>query len=129
MQKRTKAEWQELMEEYEGSGLSQRAWCETKGINIYTFRDRQSRIRKAQMGGAMDRETKATGIKQNKRLEPISSERLRSETVKWMTVANGSEDRKTEIIAVAIGDFKISVMEGYDEELFRRVCKSLQKLC
>jgi len=44
--RKTNDEWRELVAVQRESGLSQRAWCVSNGINMYTFRDRVSKLRK-----------------------------------------------------------------------------------
>ena len=44
--KRTAAEWRALITEQKASGQPQGEWCETHGVNLYTFRDRVSRLNK-----------------------------------------------------------------------------------
>jgi len=43
---RTTEEWQAIIAEQEASGQGQTAWCKEHGINLYTYRDRASRLRK-----------------------------------------------------------------------------------
>ena len=51
MGKRTKEEWRALLAEQKTSGQTQAEWCTANRVNLYTFRDRTSRIRR------QDRET------------------------------------------------------------------------
>lgn len=40
---RSEAEWAALVTEFQGSGLSQLAFCEQRGVNVYSFRRRYQR--------------------------------------------------------------------------------------
>ena len=44
--KRTNDEWRALLAEQRASGQQQKDWCAANGINLYTLRDRASRLRK-----------------------------------------------------------------------------------
>ena len=43
---RTTEEWQAIIAEQEASGQEQAKWCKEHDINLYTYRDRASRLRK-----------------------------------------------------------------------------------
>lgn len=113
MQKRTEGEWRELVSEYRRSGLGQKAWCESRGINLYTFRDRLTKLRKP-------KETVAT--------EEAVKVKETAEKVNWLAVTRELELRDSEI-KVKMGKFEIKVAQGFDESLFLQVCQILLKLC
>jgi hypothetical protein len=54
--KRTVSEWRQLMAEQMESGQTQEDWCIANGVNLYTYRDRMSRIKKLDDEGS-NRET------------------------------------------------------------------------
>ena len=49
--KRTVDEWRSLMAEQLASGQTQEEWCIANGVNLYTYRDRASRLRKMDSEG------------------------------------------------------------------------------
>jgi hypothetical protein len=46
MARRTNEEWRVLLAEQRASGQTQKEWCLSKGISLYTLRDRASRIKR-----------------------------------------------------------------------------------
>lgn len=68
--RRTVDEWRVLIAEQLASGQTQEEWCIVNGVNLYTYRDRASRLRKMDnkgiTGEAMFRQ--ANLRKKNKRL-------------------------------------------------------------
>jgi hypothetical protein len=46
-ERRSLEEWQRIIEAQQTSGQTQRDWCWTNGINLYTFQDRASRLRRS----------------------------------------------------------------------------------
>lgn len=121
MEKRSEAEWRELTAEYKSSGLEQRAWCEAKGINLFIFRDRLSKLRKS--GTLVVSNPKADDNK-----DETKRELVQSEDVSWLTVTQETEIRGSKI-KVGIGDFEITVAHDFDESAFIKVCRVLMKLC
>ena len=49
--KRTTEEWLALIAEQSASGQTQEEWCISNGINLYTYRDRASRLKKMHNAG------------------------------------------------------------------------------
>lgn len=118
MQKRTEAEWRKLVSEYRRSGLGQKAWCGSKGINLYTFRDRLTKLRKSE---ASDSEAVATN-------EEAAKAQETTDKINWLAVTQELGSCGSEI-KVKIGGFEIKVTQGFDEPLFLQVCQALLKLC
>ena len=56
--KRTNDDLRVLMAEQKASGQTQEAWCAANGVNIFTFQDRASRLRR------LDREAANTADSQ-----------------------------------------------------------------
>jgi hypothetical protein len=46
-ERRSIEEWQRIIEAQQSSGQTQRDWCLANGINLYTFQDRASRLRRS----------------------------------------------------------------------------------
>lgn len=118
MQKRTEAECRELVSEYRRRGLGQKTWCGSREINLYTFSDRLTSLRKSKMS---DSETGSTDEEATKAEEP-------AEKANWMAVARELELRDSGI-KVKMGKFEIKVLQGFDEPLFLLVCQAILKLC
>ena len=120
MKKRTIVEWRELVKEYEKSGTGQSDWCKSKGINIYTFRDRLSKLRK---NGELKKETE----KQIKEKASSGSESISPE---WVMISELPERTKTEEkeIIVRIDKCEVKVLPGFDEATLTQVCRALCKI-
>ena len=82
--KRTNEEWRELLAEQRSSGQTQEQWCATNGINLYTLRDRGSRLRR------LDREANLgpAGTPPSPPDRPPSSEPTRQ----WALITAPEED-------------------------------------
>lgn len=111
MKKRSEAEWRELACSYYASGIGQKAWCEANGINIYTLRDRLSKLRKTERDqGGNTKETAPNSV--------------------WVTVKEAYEAPEThEPIIIGTGSFEIRLMRNFDEVTLLQVCRVLAKLC
>jgi hypothetical protein len=46
-ERRSIEDWQRIIEAQQSSGQTQRDWCRANGINLYTFQDRSSRLRRS----------------------------------------------------------------------------------
>ena len=121
MQKRTDSEWQGIITEWERSGQSQDEWCKEKKINLYTFRDRKSKLKKNE------------STKNPQKQLPVSEENGeagQSQAVQWLPVERKTSSRPTNgAIRVTIGGFVIVAETEFDETTFSRVCKALKTLC
>ena len=102
MKKRTEAEWEGLLREYQASGKTQNAWCEIKGININTLQDRLNKQKKQ---GIVEKE------------------------VAWVSVTQQEAEGEEKGIEISIGGYKIKVTQDFDETIFLKVCRALEKLC
>lgn len=100
MIRRNKAEWQELIEEYEASGLSAHAWCEAHGIQRSTFAKHCKLVVESRQ---------STGLQ-------------------WMAVEEGPPAKHAEPIQIAIGDCVITVPAGFDGEHLEQICNVLVTL-
>ena len=112
--KRSEAEWEELVGEQVESGMTQKAWCEMKGLNVHTFADRAHRMRKAAAGGAA--ESKVGGGKGWVEL-------------KARPAAQAGQFSPASGIGVEIGKFRIAVTGNFEERAFKRVCLALSEIC
>lgn len=100
MTRRSKAQWQELIEEYEASGLSMPAWCEAHGIKRSTF-------------------AKYYGL---------CVESHESMDTQWVAVAEAPPEKAYEPIQIAIETYVISVLEGFNPEHLAKICNVLVAL-
>ena len=114
MIRRTHSDWGKLAEEYYSSGESQDQFCKKHTLNLYTFRDRLSKMRKV----AILSDTQ-------------ESETVELEVAKWMEVIPKAVSPATtaEELRIGIGKFAITVPHDFDEASFIRVCKALMSLC
>ncbi|HHC71605.1 MAG TPA: IS66 family insertion sequence hypothetical protein [Thiotrichales bacterium] len=60
--RRTKAEWQRLIDEQAASGLSRKAFCEGSGIALSTFAYWKRKLRTERDGGPTQHPEGATGV-------------------------------------------------------------------
>jgi hypothetical protein len=126
MPKRTISQWQELIANYEQSGLGQAEWCKANNVNLYTFRDRLSKARK--LAAMVQAETANPNSAANERPKKGAPE-----TAVWKTVVQKKDedevaDKNGEVI-IRIGKFAIEVGEGAKETQIMKVCSVLVKLC
>jgi len=112
--KRTTEDWQALLNKQRASGQTQRAWCMANGVNLFTFQDRASRLRR------LDSEP-----------EPSAVKRIGSEPVGWMEVtpeqlvgqcASGG-------IGIERGGFTVTVTAGFDAEMLAEVLRAVSRVC
>ena len=120
MQRRNESEWREIIAEQSGSGQAQAEWCKARNINLYTFRDRKSRLRESGAAGSP------------KYPEPVCDGNKRmaeAPPVQWLPVRR---EETPEIVCptvkVTIGAFTIAAQADFNEALFTRVCKALKTL-
>lgn len=134
--KRTNAEWQKLIDECEGSGQTQEAWCMTKGINLYTYRDRARRLRKLEVrqpegrtsrqrnGQAICGNTDETHGAQNwVEITP----RLSDETS--FASEAGHTPAPSGTLSIEIGKLRISADRYYPVAALSALLKELARLC
>ena len=139
MGKRTETEWRELIADYGNSGQSQAAWCKARGINLYTFRDKKSRLHKI--------EPQKQAVSNVEEPHPVS---IHTQPVEWLPITRGRvgqeslripssgqesvpnpslPDESCGTIRVMFAGFVILADTDFDEATFSRVCKALKTLC
>ena len=102
--RRSLSEWEALVADQQSSGLSQSAFCKSKGINYHTFLDRSQQIRKQQ---------KQPG----------------NQKTQWVEAQEPAQPENTEAIQIEIGSFCVKVPENFSKAGLQRVCKALVSLC
>lgn len=112
MKKRTREEWNELVEDYIKSGLKQNEWCEKNNINRNTFSDLLYKLRKEQSS------TSVEWIKLSKNSEIITNQED--------SYLNENGMNKIE---VKIDQFTINIATEFNELMFAKICKVLKSLC
>ena len=117
MKKRSEAEWQELATNYEASGKRQTEWCKLNGINVYTFRDRLSRLRKSQ------------GKPRVKELLSVTPGVKEVQPTKWVNVTpNPDRSEIKSEIKIIISGHEVMVANDFDELTLIAVCRALTKI-
>ena len=111
MVKRTNEEWRVLLAEQRASGQTQEEWCATNGVNLYTLRDRASRLKK------MDSDPAA----QTEQPKPAS--------VGWIEIKPEKSPDKAYGIIIERGGFTIAVPSGIDAELLMEVLRAVNRAC
>jgi len=99
-------------------------------INLYTFRDRKSRMQKKEPGTALHPKNEHTD-------QPKAVTEGQDNPVQWVPVIqetkpepkSGPKAASGGRVTVTIGSFAILVEMGFDEATFARVCNSLKTLC
>lgn len=89
--KRTADQWRELIAECEASGQNQADWCISRGINLYTYRDRASRFRKL-----AQQETASKTKPSKKKPERSAWVEIKSESVPTLPNAIQNAEKSTE---------------------------------
>ncbi len=103
--------WEEkdrLVDEMRRSGLTQRAWCDGRGIHLRTLRHW----------------IHERNLRERKESSP--------QPVAWLAVNGKSQTTKTESagpLEVKIGAFAVRVSPGFDPATFADVCRALSNLC
>jgi hypothetical protein len=110
--KRTNEEWRALLVEQRASGQSQAEWCTANGINLYTLRDRASRLKK------LDRE-----------LEP-AYEQPETGSAGWMDVTPERLPAKQAAgISISRDGWMVTVETGFDAEQLTGVLRAVSLVC
>jgi len=103
MNRRTRSEWTDLIEEQKSSGLGQREWCEKHGIKPNTMREMARRIRK-------DAETAEK----------------RPEWVEVVSVENDNRERaQAGSLLIEVGEYRLAVGSSYPAEMLATVLRGL----
>jgi len=109
--KRTNDEWRALLVDQRASGQSQEEWCAANGVNLYTLRDRSSRLKK------MDGEP-APQTAQSK-----------TATTNWVEVTPECLPEGPTRIRIGCGGFTVTVTAGFDAELLAEVLRAVSRAC
>ena len=109
--KRTNDEWRELLADQRASGQSQEEWCAANGVNLYTLRDRSSRLKK------MDWEP-----------EPQTTQ-PETATTSWMEVTPEKWPEKATGISIGRGGWTVAVETGFDAALLTEVLRAVSRSC
>jgi len=110
-EKRTNEAWRTLVAKQRLSGKTQREWCEANGINLHTFVDRASRLRK------MDREASA------------QAGRTKKEAAVWMDVTPERVLAPGSGIKIERGGYAVTVNSGFNAELLAEVLRTVGRAC
>jgi len=106
--KRTASEWRLLKAEQLKSGQSQEEWCIANGVNLYTYRDRISRLKKMDEEET-NRETMFIQAKRRMKKESIdTSMPANTEQTTWVEV-NLEEIRQSDPSAISNGKLVIEM--------------------
>lgn len=95
---------QELVDQYRKSGMTQKDWCN------------ENNIKQSTLGTWISKENKMNNVVNQK----------------WIEATPAPKDYKKSVskfIEIKIGDFTITLTEGFNKEVFGEVAKELQKLC
>jgi hypothetical protein len=115
--RRTESEWQALIAEQRASGETQVAWCLAHGVNLYTLRDRASRLKKQDKDSARTRSTPAPTIGGAK--------------VSWAEVKTESHEdlavEASEALVIELQDIRIHVGAGYGVSKLAALCRELTR--
>ena len=115
-EQRTK--WQGNGCEQRASGQTQEDWCTANGVNLYTLRDRASRLRKLDgREGSVITET----------FQPPKP--LETATVVWMEVSPKRALDETACINITHSGFTITLRAGFDAELLEAVLRAVSRAC
>jgi hypothetical protein len=109
--KRTNEEWRALIVGYEASGQTQEEWCTLHGINLYTFRDRARRLRKADREAVMCAGAGWVEVKQEQR------------------DMKTDKTRNSDKIAIKAGAVKITAGIGYPVAGLALLLRELARSC
>ena len=116
--KRTNEEWRNLLAEQRASGQTQEEWCTANGVNLYTLRDRASRLRK------LDRQEETANT------EP-SQQPKQPEVVSgcWVEVTPEKQPDNSVGIRIEHEGFSIMVERGFDPELLVLILRAVSRAC
>lgn len=115
MIKRTMSEWRGLVADCESSGQTQEEWCLSQGINLYTYRDRASYLRK------IDKEA----------AQRVASHDWIEITQRVDVVSNESAERAIPIgsLIIEVGPLKITADTAYSETKLAVILRGLVRPC
>ena len=113
--KRTYEEWRKLIAECESSGQTQEDWCLKNGVNLYTYRDRASRMRRIDKEAAK-KDTAQDWVEVRQSTVPISCEPDVS------VVDTGR-------LIIEAGPFKMTADVAYPEVKLTAILRGLARSC
>ena len=119
--KRTNEEWRELITGQRAGGLTQAEWCAANGVNLYTFRDRSSRLNKLE-------KEKGQKSKQPKK-DTTDQNNPKKKTAGWLEIKSGDLIAKTAEIRIEHGSFAVTVTPGFDSGMLTEVLRAVSRIC
>ncbi len=146
MGNKTQEEWKELAAEYTRSEMQQKEWCEGKGINLFTFRDRLSRLRKLENRELPKLSKRCPNEKEVSKINTSGTSWLELElelkphesTPRDRAMAEKKEAasvieeplvaKEDQEFQVRIGSFIIIIPQMFEETNLTRICKALKSL-
>ena len=108
---RTNDEWRALLADQRASGQTQGAWCTANGVNLYTFRDRSSQLKR------MDREQKS------------QTAPPKAVTADWVEVTPERVLEKVAGISIKRDGWLITIEPGFDAALLTAVLRAVSRAC
>jgi cell division septation protein DedD len=144
--KRTNDEWRVLLAEQKASGQTQEEWCKANGVNLYTLRDRASRLKKQDReaaGHASQHDSKISAgwveikpeniIEENGLPAPaVKTDKHRPAPAKGKLLAHSPKaapKKKATDIYVTCGDWTVIVSAGCQAGLLADVLKAVSQAC
>jgi hypothetical protein len=132
--KRTAGEWRALVAEQSASGQTQEEWCISNGVNLYTYRDRASRLRKMDSEGTPG---KAIFSQANIRKKDKQIRAAVSQDTGWVEVRQSTSQvsyiAKTEnnvgSLVIEAGMYKITANVEYPADSIAIILKGLVVPC
>jgi len=121
--KRTNDEWRALLADQRASGQTQEEWCAANSVNLYTLRDRSSRLRK--LDGQGKSAIAPVVAKKTARRAP----RPEVASAVWMEVTPERAPGETTRISIEHGGFTVTVTAGFDAELLPEVLRAVSRAC
>jgi len=119
--KRTNEEWRVLLAEQRASGQTQAAWCTANGVNLYTLRDRASRLRRLDNKLVLNPEQTEIGQSETSQPKPVS-------TI-WAEITPERCLEETSGISIGHGGFTVTIKARFDAELLTAVLRAVRASC
>ena len=121
--KRTNEEWRALLADQRVSGQTQEEWCAANGVNLYTLRDRASRLRKLDRQGqtAVAPVSATRAVRKEKHQEAASAV--------WMGVTPERLPEGATRISIEYGGFTVTVTADFAPELLTEVLRAVSRAC
>lgn len=122
MKRRSDLEWQELIREYDSSGLSAKAWCAVKDIPANTFYYHVRKLRKTKAFSLQDVAEKPELVTE---VVPL----VVSEELPAVQEPGAETFSASSCLMLHCHDIHVSVPEQTSPSLIRNVVNALQALC